>query len=73
MWSPFRTPDALSAAWRIESRQKTREGSRGSLRVNGQPSAAACGSRATAELKPPCTKARSRPHSSSSSATRSTA
>ena len=47
MWSPLRTPEALSAVWRIESRAKTRDGSRGSLSVSGQPSRPAGGSSAS--------------------------
>ena len=52
MWSPLRTPDALSAVWRIVSRAKTREGSPGSLSVSGHPSLPAGASSARAELKP---------------------
>ena len=52
MWSPLRTPEALSAVWRIDSRARTRDGSPGSLSVSGQPSQPAGGSSARAELKP---------------------
>ena len=73
MWSPLRRPEALKAIWLADRPARTRDGSAGSVSVNGQPSPGAGGSSMSTELNPPCTRTRSSPHSSSNSAMRSTA